>query len=310
VPLLPDLALARSAVDRLAERRDDEAWLARAWADTTTRVLPVSDGRVGVDEARGRLAPVVTQDAPSGERYLLGRDTTGTVWFAVHTDAALDALDPPLVGATLRDVGAVLDDREAGLAVHAIALANWHRTHPRCARCGAETEVWSAGAQRRCRSDGWTHFPRTDPAVIVLVTDPDDRALLGRQDSWPAGRFSTLAGFVEPGESAERAVVREVAEESGVVVDDVEYLGSQPWPFPASLMLGYSARSHRRQAPRPDGVELAEARWFSRDELTEAVRTGDLVVPPGISIARRLVEHWYGVPLPLGPAGAAWRSAQ
>lgn len=308
MPLLPDLALARSAVDRLAEKRDDDAWLAGAWADETTRVVLVSDGQVSVSTDHQRLATVPASSTPNGERYLLGRDADGVVWFAVHPDVALDALTPPVSGASLREVGAVLDDREAGLAVHAIALANWHRTHPHCARCGAATEVANAGAQRRCVVDGWTHFPRTDPAVIVVVTDPDDRALLGRQDSWPAGRYSTLAGFVEPGESAERAVVREVLEESGVVVDEVEYLGSQPWPFPASLMLGYSARCLTHQEPRPDGVELADARWWSRDELTRAIATGELVMPPGISISRRLVEHWYGEPLPTGPAGAAWRS--
>ena len=140
--------------------------------------------------------------------------------------------------------------------------------------------------------------------MIVLVTDPDDRALLGRGRRWGPGRFSTLAGFVEPGEDAERAVVREVAEESGVVVDDVEYLGSQPWPFPASLMLGFRARASDGRAPVVDGEELVEARWFSRTELAEAVADGAVVPPTGISIARRLIEQWYGRRLADGPA--AW----
>ena len=301
------LALSRSAVDRLAERRDDAEWLSRAWSDPRTRVFVVSEGRVAVTPDRTALATLAPADAPAGERFLLGVDVDGTGWFAVHTPQPPADSRPEQWGASLREVGAVFDDRDAGLAVHAIALANWHASHTHCPRCGAPTELAAAGSQRRCTRDASAHFPRTDPAVIVVVTDPDDRALLGRQGTWPVGRFSTLAGFVEPGESAERAVVREVAEEAGVGVDDVTYLGSQPWPFPASLMLGFTARCGQRQPARPDGTELAEARWFSRDELTEQIARGELVVPPSISIARRLVEHWYGGPLPTGPAGSAWR---
>src|SRR5262249_48347826 len=155
--------------------------------------------------------------------------------------------------------------------VHAVALANWHARHRFCPNCGHETEVASAGHVRRCPSCGLEHYPRTDPAVIVLVTDADDRALLGHNPAWPPGRVSTLAGLVEPGESAEMAVVREIAEEAGVVLTDVTYLGSQPWPFPWSLMLGFTARAVDPGTTRPDGEEISELRWFTREELADAL---------------------------------------
>jgi len=284
-------------VDRLVERRLDTAWLEQAWSDPRSRVLVVTDGRFAVEGDPPRIVGLPSAAAPTGERYLLGADREGTVWFAVRTEPMDVEPELPTGTATLREVAATFDDRDAGLAVHAVALANWHATHTHCPRCGAATVVVAAGAQRRCVADSTMHFPRTDPAMIVLVTDPDDRALLGRQASWPVGRYSTLAGFVEPGEDAERAVVREVMEEAGVIVDDVEYLGSQPWPFPASLMLGFAARSPSGAQPVVDGVELAEARWFSRDDLVAAVTTGEVTLPPPVSIARRLIEHWFGGPL-------------
>ena len=201
----------------------------------------------------------------------------------------------------LREVGALLGDRDAGLFVHAVALANWHATHGRCARCGATTTVEAAGHVRRCTACGTEHFPRTDPAVIVLVTDDAGRALLGHNPQWPANRYSTLAGFVEPGESAEHAVVREIKEESGVDVVDVRYLGSQPWPFPSSLMLGFTARAIDPDAVQVDGEEISDARWFSPADLRDAVASGEVLFPPSVSIARKLVEHWYGGPIPGRP---------
>jgi NAD+ diphosphatase len=201
-------------------------------------------------------------------------------------------------------VGLLLDARDAGLAVHAISIANWHATHPRCPRCGAPTRTASAGHSRMCDVDGSEHYPRTDPAVIMAVVDGDDRLLLGRQSAWPEGRFSTLAGFVEPGESLEQAVRREVAEEVGLEIGDVAYLGSQPWPFPASLMLGFVAHARTTEVHRHDG-EIAEARWFTRDNLIDAVRRGEVLLSPPVSIARRLIEHWYGTPI--DDAQEAWR---
>jgi len=301
-PLAGRLALARSGTDRAAERRSDARWLAAAWADEATRVVVVGGGRTLAtrDDALWLTSPA---RAPAGERYLLGADADGTVFFAVDVGAAPVPGDDGLAVAGLRELGLTLSDRDAGLLVLAVGLSNWHATHVRCPRCGEPTRVEMAGFVRRCSVDGSEHYPRTDPAVIMLVTDASgDRALLGSSPRWPGGRYSTLAGFVEPGESAEAAVVREVAEESGVRVADVTYLGSQPWPFPSSLMLGFTARA-TRDSPEPvaDGFELEHVRWFSRAELTEQIGSGQVRVPPSISIARRLVEHWYGGDLPAGP---------
>jgi NAD+ diphosphatase len=200
--------------------------------------------------------------------------------------------------ATLREAGAFLDDREAGIAVHAIGLANWHATHPRCARCGAATEIADAGHLRRCPECEAQHFPRSDPAIIVLVLDDQDRALLGRGANWPPGRYSTLAGFVEPGESLEAAVRREVLEETGVVVgEQIRYAGSQPWPFPSSLMLGFYARADSTTID-VDGDEIADARWFARDALQQVIDAGGVRLPGAVSISRRLIEGWYGAELP------------
>jgi NAD+ diphosphatase len=183
-----------------------------------------------------------------------------------------------------------------------VSLYNWHRTHQHCPRCGAPTRVEDAGHTRRCENDGSEHYPRTDPAVIMLVVDDDDRLLLGRQVTWPEGRFSTLAGFVEPGESLEAAVRREVHEEAGITVDEVTYLGSQPWPFPSSLMLGFTAHARDTAVERRDG-EIAETRWYTRERVVTDIESGALLVSPSISISRRLIEHWYGGPLPEKPGG-------
>jgi NAD+ diphosphatase len=290
VPRLTDLTLSRSEVDRAVDRRDDQAWLAAAWQHERTRVLLVDHGQAPVTTEPPALVWCHPTDVVGGERYLLGVDVDGVAYFAAHGSLTPD----PAERSGLREVGALLPDRDAGLLVHAVALANWHATHRYCPRCGSPTQVSSAGSERRCPVDGSAHFPRTDPAVIVLVIDPADRALLGRQARWSPGRFSTLAGFVEPGEDAERAVRREVAEESGVTVTSTEYLGSQPWPFPASLMLGYRAWAADGRDPVVDGIELTEARWFARDEVLAGLGDGSLVLPPQVSIARRLVEHWYG----------------
>lgn len=297
---LDRLALARGTLDRAARLRTQPDVLDRMWADPATRVLRLGDGRAPVRDRNGRTALdlVAPADAPAdGLRALLGVDAAGTAYVAVDAQ-------PQDGWATLRQVGAVLDDRDAGLLTVSVALLGWHATHQRCPRCGTPTEPIEAGWSRRCPRDGTGHYPRTDPAVIMAVVDDEDRLLLGHQPSWPERRYSTLAGFVEPGESLEAAVRREVAEEVGVVVGDVEYLGSQPWPFPASLMLGFTARAVDPTL-RIDGVEISDARWFTRRELDEATRSGEIVVPPGISIARRLVEHWYGGSL--DDAQEAWR---
>lgn len=295
------LTFATGAHDRSVERRRDGDWCAQQWSDPRTRVLVVSADLVRVAAESGAEFWTKPAAAPPGERYLLGADAGGVAHFAVRVDDGGSDGDYR----SLRGLVSGASVQDAGWLCHAVALAQWHATHSHCPRCGARTEVTAAGAERRCPADDSAHFPRVDPAVIVLVTDADDRALLGRQEVWPAGRFSTLAGFVEPGETAEQAVVREVFEEAGVPVCDVELLATQPWPFPSSLMVGAAARAEGTPAPHPDGDELSEARWFSRTELRDAVTSGDVMVPGPISISRWLIDRWFGEDLP--DDGAGWR---
>jgi NAD+ diphosphatase len=304
---LGPLALSRTAVDRAGHLRTDEAWLREAWQLPSTRVLPVLDGTAPARWGDGGAELVLRApaEAPAGERSFLGLDDAGTAYFAVSASQE-DAPDLQ-VGADvrlagLRELGTTLGDRDVGLLVNAVALDNWHRTHRHCPRCGTPTETTAAGHVRRCPADGSEHYPRTDPAVIMAIVDADDRILLGHQLRWPEKRFSTLAGFVEPGESLEAAVRREVLEEVGVGVGEVTYLGSQAWPFPSSLMLGFVGVAETT-ALRPDGEEIAEARWFSRDEVRTMVADGEVLLPSAVSIARRLIEHWYGGPLDDPPPG-------
>jgi NAD+ diphosphatase len=316
---LRNLALSRGEVDRATARRTDAAWLAAAWADPGTRVVVVEDGQAPVrfrgsdagdgDGDRGaagaqELVFVSPEQAPDGVRFLLGVDADGVVYFGVAGSLPADAwpgLGPGVRPISLRQAGPLLSDRDVGLMTHAVALANWHGTHGHCPRCGAVTEPVLAGHSRRCVNDGSEHFPRLDPAVIMLVTDPDDRCLLARNAMWPERRVSILAGFVEPGESAEQAVAREVLEETGIEVGDARYVGSQPWPMPHSLMLGFRARATGSLEIKVDADEIAEARWFSRDELRADIASGAIRLPPPVSIAHRIIESWYGDTL-----GGAW----
>jgi NAD+ diphosphatase len=295
------LALSRSVLDRAADRRRDDEWLEKAWAAPDTQVALVAGDKLAVTADRTALRLVSPTEAGDGLRIFLGidreagagRSADGRAVFAV-----LLAEEPDEDFASLRETGAVLDDRDAGIAVNVVGLANWHAVHTHCANCGAHTEVVDAGHVRRCPVCGTSHFPRSDPAIIVLVTDEEDRALLGRGDSWPPGRYSTLAGFVEPGESLEAAVRREVLEESGVVIgQDVQYAGSQPWPMPSSLMVGFYAKAIGFEID-VDADEIVDARWFSRDDLRRVIETGDVALPGNISISRRLIEGWYGEELP------------
>jgi NAD+ diphosphatase len=320
---LGQLALSRGTVDRATHRRGDTEWLDQAWADPRTRVLVVDDGKalVRLGEGHAELVFVPVEQAPPGTRMLLGVDADDVVYFGVAgplpglsgvtpggglpspPDGQHDNIRP----AALRQVGALLGDRDAGLLTHAVALANWHTSHTHCPRCGTPTVPDPSGHSTTCPRDGTEHFPRTDPAVIMLVTDPDDRALLARNMNWPGRRVSILAGFVEPGESAEQAVVREVHEETGIVVGEVCYLGSQPWPMPRSLMLGFRATAVGGQQISIDTEEIAEARWFSRDELRASLDADEVRLPAPVSIAYRIIESWYGEPLPWSPeAASAW----
>jgi len=300
---LRGLALARSTVDRATVHREDASWIAAQWEAPTTRVLVVSDGHALL-APDGSLVYLTTKQAPAGTRFFLGLDPADSPSEQIGYFGISGPLPdiPEATAVTLRASGALLSDRDAGLLTHAVALANWHDSHTHCPRCGAPTVPAPAGHLTRCLVDGSQHFPRTDPAVIMLVTDDADRCLLARNAAWAERRMSILAGFIEPGESAEMAVAREVEEETGVHVSDVSYLGSQPWPMPRSLMLGYRAVATGAQPIHVDEEEITEAHWFSREELLDALRTDDLTLPPQSSIARRIIETWYGAELPSGTA--------
>ena len=286
----PTFHFARSRHDRLGRHRTDPDWADEQWTRTDPCVLVVGDGVVAMDGSALRL--MTPDTAPKGERAVLGT-VDGRTYLAVFANDVPGELDPTPV----RQAGVAIDTAHGGLLVHALGLANWHRTHPRCAQCGDPTEVAEAGHIRRCPSCGATHFPRTDPAVIMLVTDDRDRALLGHQPSWAEGRFSTLAGFVEPGESLEDAVRREVHEEVGITLADVAYAASQPWPFPSSLMVGFFATAETTDID-VDGREMAEARWFTRDELLREATNLQVKLPGVVSISRWLIETWHGSELP------------
>ncbi len=296
-----EIALSRRTHERVGGRCADAAWLDQVWADSATRVLVLADGRFPLVDRAGGAVGVAWRSpaqAPDGLRLLLG-ERDGVVHVAVVPaevtgDRAVE--ESAEEWGTLRGTGAQLVAEDAGLVVHAVALAEWHRATRFCPRCGASLQAAAGGHLLQCTGCGRDQFPRTDPAVIMLVTD-GERALLGRQASWPPGRYSTLAGFVEPGESLEDAVRREVMEEVGVEIDEVSYIGNQPWPFPASLMVGFFARAVTTEID-VDGDEIEDARWFTREEIESLARAGTVVLPGGFSISRSLVEAWYGGALP------------
>lgn len=308
------LPLSRHAVDRDHGARADPELFDTLWADAATRVLPVWRGKTlidgpGDDDPRLLLLPP-GQVPESTVRLYLGlsldagsAEPVGTRLVAAQLgDKAAAALEPDESRwAGLRTLATGLSDRDAGAFAEALALLNWHESHGNCPRCGTETTALDGGWTRRCPSCGSQVFPRTDPAVIVLITDAADRILLGSNALWENNRYSLLAGFVEPGESLEAAVIREMYEESGLRVTDPVYLGSQPWPFPASLMCGFTARLADDQPASgllPDGEEILELRWLTRDEL----RAADGIILPGpSSIARAMIEKWLGEPLGPGP---------
>ena len=273
---------AGEALDRAGPHRRDEAWLAARLADPATRVVAASAAGVIVAGDRPRML-AVDKLPEAHELVLLGVDGDGHAVFAADPGDGF-----PGERRGLRDLAPVLSQAEGGMVAHAVGLLNWHRRHRFCANCGAPTAAREAGHVRVCPVCGAQHHPRTDPVVIMLVTD-GDRALLGRQAQWPAGRYSALAGFVEPGESLEEAVAREVHEETGARVAEVTYRSSQPWPFPSSLMLGFTARGAGGDPEVRDG-ELEDVGWFTR----AAIVGGEVLLPPPTAIARRLIDEWLG----------------
>ena len=302
-------------LDRASELRSDEAALDRLWS--SAKIIRVSNSKLATDgksllflSAAEVEKLIASKVFTSGDKYFLGIDTASKVaYFAWDCDeVGLSAGETSTEGlASLRELGGTLDEFELGISMQATALSNWHRSHPHCSKCGAETKSTLGGSVRVCVKDQSQHHPRTDSAVIVLVKDKDDRILLGHQPIWPDGRFSTFAGFLEPGETFEQCVEREVFEESGVKVNEIKYLGSQPWPFPASIMIAFSAVVDDPSTAKADGVEITEVRWFSRAELKSSVADGSLLLPPTISVARKMIAMWFGPGAEKLTGGESWR---
>src|SRR4051794_21771314 len=269
-------------LDRVTLRRRDPEWVASVVADPASQAVVASSDAVLLD-ADGGLARVPLDGLR--DPLLLGVQD-GRALFAADGSGRDDLV-------SVREIVPQLAQDEGGLIAYAAALLNWHRRHGHCSVCGSESEIREAGLLRACPGCGAEHHPRTDPVVIMIVIDGErDRVLLGRQPSWPVGRYSALAGFVEPGESLEDAVAREVREESGVEVTDARYVSSQPWPFTSSLMLGFEADYVSGDPVAADG-ELEDARWFTRAELVDArAERGPFLLPPPLAIARRLIDGW------------------
>jgi NAD+ diphosphatase len=294
--------LAAAGLDRAHLLRSDAAWIAGSLTDPRTLVAPVAGTDVAVVDGdppgagflpAPSVAGLLDGDPPP---VFLGLDPSGAAAFALDVSRVPEpgraAMLAPARLAPLREVGALLSQEEGGLLAYASGILSWHARHSFCAACGSRTVSGEAGHLRICTNPacGTKHFPRTDPVVIMLVSD-GPRCLLGRQAVWPARRYSCLAGYVEPGESLEDAVVREVREEAGLDVADVTYRSSQPWPFPSSLMIGFNAVLAGGELAF-EADELEDVRWFERDELRAGVASGKLLLPPPVAIARRLIEDW------------------
>jgi NAD+ diphosphatase len=282
-------------LDRASHLRVDPAWFGAALSDPDSRVLPVWNSRNLVTEGAAphaaylELEQLPAADRDESELILLGRFGARSIFALEFQGSEAPLLAPATRFEDLRMVAPLLAAEEAGLLSYARAMIYWRHQHRFCGTCGTKTVAARGGHVRICTNPTCKHeqFPRLDPAIIVLISD-GERALLGRQSGWPEGRYSTIAGFVEPGESLEDAVAREVLEETGVQVDSIEYHSSQPWPFPSSLMLGFSAHAITTDIHLRD-QELEDARWFTRADLA----SGHPKIPPNISISFRLIENWF-----------------
>jgi NAD+ diphosphatase len=291
-----------AGLDRATHLRKDEAWLAERLHDSSTRFVPVWRGQNLVSsgtDAEPHAVFLTPQEAAIADAVLLCV-LEGCAYFAVdlssiETPTEAIGADPAAQFVDLRRVGPLLPRVEGAMLAYARGLAYWHSRHHFCGVCGSPTKAAEAGHVRRCTNESCDaqHFPRTDPAVIMLVHDGGERCLLGRQKAWPQGMHSTLAGFVEPGESLEEAVAREVYEETKITLDEVLYHSSQPWPFPASLMLGFHAKARTTEI-EVDQTELEAARWYERSWLLTHKDDDDFRLPRRDSIARRLLEDWLG----------------
>jgi NAD+ diphosphatase len=314
MPSRPPNLLAGPYLERATHLRKDEEYVRAALTNPQTLFVPIWQARSSIVRLGDVMAAHFVAGVQAfasvdpGEFVLLGEFRGQTV-FAVGLSGDRPQLpDPDVEFQDLRTLAGALPPEEAGLLAYARAMIHWRETHRFCGRCGAPTWASDGGHVLRCSNESCRsqQYPRVDPAVIVLVTD-GERALLGRQPSWPPGRYSTIAGFVEPGESLEDAVAREVREETGVEVDEVEYHSSQPWPFPSSLMLGFMAHARRTEILRLDD-ELEDARWYTRAEIAG----GAVGLPFNHSISFRLIEDWYDAgserPLRAEPGVRIWQA--
>lgn len=288
-------------LDRLVERRDDEQWLAEALEGRNARLVPMWRSRNLLShDASGSLAVYLNPSELPGHDLmqpptLLGADLKRNYFAVSITDRQRDEVRemfPEASFADLRRASIDMDAKHAGILAYAKALHYWQHRHRFCGVCGNPNRLFSAGHRLVCSNEecGRQSFPRIDPAIIVLVTH-QDACLLGRNPNWPPRRFSTLAGFVEPGESLEDAVVREVYEESQLRLSQIRYVSSQPWPFPASAMCGFYAEATSREFQLSE--ELAEGHWLTVDALTDAVKNRSVLLSPPVSIAFRLLADWY-----------------
>ena len=291
-PAPPTIAFAGGTLDRATHLRADGQAARLRQQGTSRAVLVGPDQQVALTAPR-TLALVPPSQLPAGAHLtFLGLDRSGAARFAadaldLRTDSG-DTFTP------LRQMMAELDPAEAALAAYAVGMVGWHRVHRHCGRCGHATEIEEAGHRRHCPHCGLRHFPRTDPAITMLV-QTGERCLLSRRHGAPANRWSALAGFVEPGETPEEAVVREAGEETGIKVIGVEYVTAQPWPFPSALMIGFwafVAAAGGDAIPTPNPGELVEARWFGRTELASALQHGSIALPPPGTIGNFLISTW------------------
>ena len=288
------------ALDRGHDKRGDPAWLAARLIDPATEFIPLWNSENLVTHA-----PVAAARLSAEAVALLLPLAESVTYLGWHDDRAVFAIgmqgsDPaPLTEygkwVNMRAVGELLSAADWAVMAYARAMVYWHERHRHCGICGHSTTSTTGGHVRKCTNAacGTEHYPRTDPCIIVLVFS-GDRCLLGRQHSWPVGRYSTLAGFIEPGESADQAVAREVYEEAGITLKEARYYGSQSWPFPASLMLGFHAEAATEEIHLHDG-ELGDARWFTRQELRDALTAGAVGLPTAVAISHHLISAWFNM---------------
>ncbi len=296
-----NLPLAKSGLDRAAHLRVSQDELDSLWAKGK---IAHFNGEKFLTDHNGLIFLSPT-DVRDGERYFLGIDESGSPYFLLHSETLHGDEESYHL---LREAN--FNALHIGIAVHGQSLALWHKRHPQCSMCGEVTQPSQGGSVRKCTRCETEHYPRTDPAIIVLTRDSNDRILLGRQQVWPEHRFSTFAGFVEPGESFEAAVVREVKEEANVKVHSIEYVGSQPWPFPASLMIAFSAIIENPESAKPDGEEIVDIKWLDRDSIVAELKAETLLLPPPLSVARAMIDAWYladGVDRPRLDSPESWR---